>query len=129
MPRDRAFEEDLPICWYLYRDGRTNTCRVEDFLVKRPAHDRLKVIARMREWAKLGNWNVRVGFVKRLELPASSGDVVLYEVKSFQDRILFLRVGNDAVAIDATQKKDDWSKKDKKFLEAAVKVARAALFE
>lgn len=55
--------------------------------------------------------------------------MVIYELKSHQDRVLFIRCRSDAVAIDAKQKKDDWSKKDNNFLEAAVLIARAALKE
>lgn len=83
----------------------------------------------MRAWASQGSWDIRVEFVKRLELAASVTDVVLYEVKSHQDRILFIRHKRDAIAVDATLKKNDWSKKDQHFLDAAIEVAREASAE
>lgn len=83
----------------------------------------------MKEWARHGNWNARVNFVKQLTLAPKVANVAVYEVKSHQDRILFIRCGVAAVAIDAAQKKNDWSKKDKNFLEAAVAMARAAMQE
>jgi hypothetical protein len=126
---NRTFEEDLRICWQLYADDGTGRCRVQEYLDARPVHERDKVIARMKEWARNGDWNSRVGFIKRLTLPDSANDVAIYEVKSHQDRVLFVRCGNDAVAIDATQKKNDWSRKDKNFLDAAIEIARAAMKE
>ena len=87
------------------------------------------MIGRMMEWARTGKWNNRVGFVKQLELPDKFSDVVMYEVKSHQDRVLFIRCRNDAVAVEAMQKKNDWSKKDNNKLEAAVQVARRAMAE
>jgi hypothetical protein len=124
----RAFDEDFPICWFLYEET-TGRCRVQAYLDGRPAHERDKVIARMKEWARNGNWNTRVGFVKQLTLPPKFSDVVIYEVKSHQDRILFVRCHRDAVAIDGMQKKNDWSKKDNHVLEAAVLIARAVMQE
>jgi len=125
----RAFDDDLPICWFLYEEDATGRCRVQDYLDRRPAHERDKVITRMKEWARNGNWNTRVGFVKQLTLPPKFADVVMYELKSHQDRILFVRCHHDAVAIDAMQKKNDWSKKDNNVLQAAVLIARAAMQE
>lgn len=83
----------------------------------------------MKEWARRGNWNSRVGFVKQMILPAKVNDVVLYEVKSHQDRILFIRCRSQAVAIDAMQKKNDWSQKDNNALLAAIQIARRAMKE
>lgn len=125
----RAFADELPICWFLYKEGASGRCRVQDYLNDRPPHERDKVISRMKEWARSGDWNSRVGFIKQVTLPSKFEEVVIYAVKSHQDRILFIRCNNDAIAIDARQKKNDWSKKDKNFLEAAAFVARAAMME
>lgn len=83
----------------------------------------------MQEWARNGNWNSRVGFVKQVTLPSKFHDVDIYSLKSHQDRILFVRCHNDAVAVDGLQKKNDWSKKDNNILEAAAQIARAAMRE
>ena len=124
----RAFDEDFPICWFLYEEA-TGRCRVQEYLDGRPTHERDKVIARMQEWARNGNWNSRVGFVKQVTLPSKFHDVDIYSLKSHQDRILFVRCHNDAVAVDGLQKKNDWSKKDNNTLEAAAQIARAAMRE
>lgn len=81
----------------------------------------------MTEWARAGNWNTHVGFVKQLTLPSKFSDLVIYELKSHQDRIFFIRCHHDAVAVDAMEKKNDWSKKDNNRLRAAVLIARAAM--
>lgn len=122
---ERAFEEDLRICWLLYRDSQGRS-RVLEHLSRCTAGDRDKVLARMMEFARLGNWDARVGFVKRLALEKRLDEFPILEVKSHQDRVLFFRVETCAVAFDAFKKKDDWSKKDQRQLEAAVVVARAA---
>jgi hypothetical protein len=83
----------------------------------------------MKEWARNGNWHSPVGFLKKLTLPPKFSDMVIYELKSHQDRILFVRCHRDAVAVDGMQKKNDWSKKDNNVLEAAMLIARAAMKE
>jgi hypothetical protein len=123
---ERAFDEELRICWMLYCE-RPGFCRVLEYLKNCTPNDRDKVLARMKEFARNGNWNARVGFIKRLTLSERLNVAPIFEVKSFQDRILFLRQGMTAVAFFALQKKDDWSKKDQNQLEAAVEVAKAAL--
>lgn len=91
----------------------------------RQERDTAKLKARMHEWAQHGDWNNRVGYLKRLDLPTALAKkgVPIYEVKSHQDRILFIRDGNSAVVVYAMVKKDDWSKKDARVLEAAVEAA------
>ena len=126
----RAFDEDLPISWYLYQEAQTGRCRVAQFLEERPAKDRDKVLARMKAWARSGKWILNGGYVKPLDLSAKiAKKATLYEVKSFQDRIFFIRCGNDAIAIDAIVKKNNWSKKDQRSLEAAAEIAEAAMKE
>lgn len=121
---ERAFEEELRICWLLYCKG--GHCAVREYLSGRPAAEVAKVLGRMQEFARLGNWDARVGFIKRLDLPPRLNHFPIFEVKSHQDRILFFRSEMNAVAFGAIQKKNDWSKKDQRALEAAVEVALAA---
>ena len=126
----RAFGEDLPICWYLYQEARTGRCRVAQYLAERPAKDRDKVIARMKQWAGSGKWLIDIAYVEQLILPPKLAKKnKLYEVKSFQDRVFFIRCGNDAIAIDAIVKKNNWSKKDERALKAALEIAEAAMKE
>jgi hypothetical protein len=93
----------------------------------RPDSERAKFIARMTELASHGNWNSRVPFVKQLKLSDSLAKhgITVLEIKSHQDRILFVRDGNDAVIVHAMVKKDDWSKRDERQLEKAVSEAQA----
>lgn len=126
----RAFDDDLPICWYLYQEAKTGRCRVAQYLAERPVKDRDKVVARMKQWAGSGKWLINIAYVKQLDLPPKLAKrISLCEVKSFQDRIFFIRCGNDAIAVDAIVKKNDWSKKDQRSLEAAVEIAEAAMKE
>lgn len=124
MLRPAFADDDFPIRWLLHEDDATSRCRVTEYLDGLPAQQRDKVFARMKEWAKFGNWNVRVGFIKQLDAGPA---VAMYEVKSHQDRVLFVRRGMDAIAVDAMQKKNDWSKKDQRTLDAAVEIAKDAL--
>ncbi|MBN1654242.1 MAG: type II toxin-antitoxin system RelE/ParE family toxin [Deltaproteobacteria bacterium] len=126
MKIERAFEDSYRITWFLYVEDETKTCKVRNYLDKRPPEARNKLIARMKQFAEQGDWNTRVGFIKRLDLPDYLADVTIYEVKvkHSQDRLLFIRHRDDAIALDAMQKQDDWSKKDHRVLEKTVKTAR-----
>lgn len=126
----RAFDEELPICWYLYEEDQSGLCRVREYLAARPVKERDRVIARMKEWARFGSWQVRLSYIKQLDLSEKlAKKATIYEVKSFQDRIFFIRCGNDAIAIDGIVKKANWNKRAQRVLEAAVFVAEAATKE
>lgn len=102
-----------PIRWFQYRDDETHRCKVEDFLNKRPSSASTKVRARMEAFAQNGNWRTKVGYIKMLGSP---NEVSIYEVKSHQDRILFVRRTNDAVAIRGMVKKTTGARRTKKSL-------------
>jgi hypothetical protein len=110
------------IVWLAYVEP-SGRCRAEEFIALLPGERRGKLQARMLAWASHGNWNSKVPFVKRMTVSIS---IPVYEVKSHQERLLFIRCGNDAVAIDGFVKKDDWSKKDAATLDAAMKLVTAA---
>jgi hypothetical protein len=80
----------------------------------------------MVAWATHGKWITKLKWVKQLQ---TSSRPTVSEVKGFQERLLFIRCGGDAVAIDGFVKKDDWSKKDRNVLEAAVRLVEAAAAE
>jgi hypothetical protein len=122
----RLFPElALPIQWFAYsRDNGPSD--VELFLDGLPVARRGRVEARMRAWSELNSWTVKLPWLKQLQAPTRH---TVYELKSHQERILFIRCGNDAVAICGFVKKDDWSAKDKKTLDAAMPAVDAAVAE
>ena len=80
----------------------------------------------MLAWAQANNWTI----VNENLMHRIKGVVPpVYELKCFQERVLFVRCGNDAVAFGGFTKKDNWSKKDQTALDALMKVAGAAASE
>jgi len=65
-------------------------------------------------------------YLKQVHAPAKT---TVYEIKSHQERALFFRRTNDAIAVCGFVKKDDWSKKDAATLAAAAKWIDAAARE
>lgn len=123
----QAFTQEYSIRWYFFQKDGNGRCPARDFLDDLEVSDRDKVISKMETWAEHGDWNNRVGFIKQVQyLPKMMRDLTVYEVKSYQERLLFIRCDDDAVALDGTTKKDDWSKKDDRFLKAAGRLARRA---
>jgi hypothetical protein len=80
----------------------------------------------MIAWGEHGRWESKVKYVKRM---TTTSDHAVYEIKGFQERILFVRNKDDAVTIDAFIKKNDWSKKDQSVLDAALRLVDDAVNE
>lgn len=116
------------VTWFAFREAYER-CRVTEFLAdlerKQNAQWR-KLVARMKAFADNG-WGPRTNFMKSLTQNFTANTI--YEIKSHQERVLFVRCKGDAVAIAALQKKNDWSKKDNDQLAAAAKLADAAMVE
>jgi hypothetical protein len=114
------------ITWFAY--GESNgRCRVRDFLSELERKQKVqwhKLIGRMKAFADNG-WGPRTNFMKALTQTFSPHTI--YEIKSHQERVLFVRCESNAVAVDALQKKDEWSKKDNDRLVAAARLADAAM--
>ncbi len=73
----------------------------------------------MTAWGEHGRWDSKVKYVKRMDVNST---YAVYEIKGFQERVLFVRSNDDAIAFEAFIKKDDWSKKDQATLDAAVRL-------
>ena len=102
-------------------------CQFVEFLEGRiPEMRRGKVKGRMIAWAQANNWMiVNPEIMHRLKDTARPA----YELKCFQERVLFIRCGNDAVAFAGYTKKNNWSKKEQAALDASLKLAAAAAAE
>jgi phage-related protein len=117
-------DRDFPITWYAYVDSNKRSPFL-DFMKDLPAVRQAKVIARMQAFAE-NNWRSFASYAKQIEAPIHH---TVYEIKSHQDRILFIRCQNDAVAINGFTKKDDWSKKDASTLKASMPLVDEAVRE
>lgn len=101
-------------------------CQVVEFLESLQEIRRGKMRARMISWAKTNNWMiVNPEIMHRLK----DTNPPVYELKCFQERVLFIRCGNDAIAFAAYTKKDNWGKKQQTALDASLKLAAAAAAE
>ena len=118
-------DRDFPITWYAYVEpnGRSPFLKFmeHDLTVVR----RMKVIARMHAFAE-SNWRSLASYAKQIEAPTQH---TVYEIKSHQDRVLFIRCRADAIAINGFTKKDDWSKKDASTLKASIRLVDEAVRE
>lgn len=117
-------DRDFPVTWYAYAES-LDRCPFFDFMDSLPMERRAKLIARMQAFAE-NNWRAVTSYAKQLQAPTKH---TVYEIKSHQDRILFIRCRNDAVAVNGFVKKDDWSKKDTATLKAAGRLIEAAARE
>jgi hypothetical protein len=113
------------IRWLAYVELNGN-CRMEVFLRELAAERRDALEARMHAWAHHGRWNSKVKYVKQMTVESKHA---VYEIKGFQERVLFIRCRDDAVAVQGFVKKNDWSKKDRNVLDAAMKFVDAAALE
>ena len=118
-------QQRSPIRWLAYVEPG-GQCRAEAFLQHLPPDRRDALEARMQAWAAHGRWESKVKYVKQLTVESKHA---VYEIKGFQERLLFIRCRNDAVAIDGFVKKNDWSKKDRDTLNAALRLVDAAASE
>lgn len=115
-----------PITWFGYVEEPSMRCRFAEFVESLPEKRQVKLTARMIGWARANNWvPTNPEIMHRLKDTTPP----VYELKSFQERVLFIRCGNDAVAFAGYTKKDNWSKKDQTALEASLKLAAAAAAE
>lgn len=115
-----------PIKWFAYVEEPGMRCRIAEFLESLPDQRRGKAKARMIGWAQANNWMVvNPELMHRLK----DTDPPVYEIKSHQERVLFIRCGYDAVAFGGYTKKNNWSKKEQAALEALLKLAAAAAAE
>ena len=74
----------------------------------------------MIAWAHGNNWTiVNENIMHRLK----GADPPVYEIKCHQERVLFIRCGNDAVVFGGFSKKNNWSKKDQTASDALMKLA------
>ena len=117
---DRTF----PITWYAYV-GSNQRSPFLQFMEQLPTARYAKVIARMQAFAE-NNWRSFASYAKQIEAPTHH---TVYEIKSHQDRVLFIRCRDDAVAINGFTKKDDWSKKDAATLRASMRLVEDAVRE
>lgn len=114
-----------PITWFGFveSDGR---CRFEEFMNQLPEQRRGRLKARMLAWAQANNWMVVNDQIMH-RIHGTTPPV--YELKCHQERVLFVRCGNDAVAFGGFTKKDNWSKRAETALDALKHLARAAAAE
>lgn len=110
------------IRWLAFCD-RNGRSRVRDFLDALPETRRRLLNGQMQAFADMG-WSARAPFLKTMQ---TTSPHTIYEIKRHQERVLFVRCSNAAVAIDALTKKNDWSKKDANRLGAALRLADAAI--
>lgn len=115
-----------PIAWRAYIEGPEMRRQFSEFIEKLPEVRRAKLRARMLAWARMNTWTVvNPEIMHRLK----QTDPPIYELKCFQERVLFIRCNNDAIAFAGYTKKGDWGKKEQASLEAFKKVAVAATSE
>lgn len=101
-------DQQTAIRWFAYVDEH-GRCRVEEFITRLPDEERGKLTARMLAWAAHGDWNANLPMLRRLQAVSPP----TYEIKSHQERVLFIRCKYDAVAIDAFSKKgNEWGKRE-----------------
>lgn len=115
-------DQRTPITWFAFveENGR---CRVEEFLRQLQDAERGKLRGRMLSWAQHGNWNTNIQAIRRLQ----GTDPPIYEIKSHQERVLFIRCRNDAVAVEAFSKKgNEWGRKEHTLFDAAQQLFKAA---
>lgn len=84
-------------------------------------YDRL---VRSMETFRQSGWDCRTKMAKRLVLYGPLNVVPLYEIKRHQDRVLFCRRGDDAVALTGVTKKADWDLRSDRVLHQAVRLAK-----
>ena len=115
-----------PITWFGYAEEPSMRCRFVEFVESLPEKRQAKLMARMLSWARANNWLiVNPEIMHRLKDTTPP----VYELKCFQERVLFTRCGNDAVAFAGYTKKDNWRRKDQTALDASLKLAAAAAAE
>ncbi len=115
---------DLTITWQVWVQA-SGRCPFDDFLGDLQKSDRIKLIARMVAFAKMG-WDARAGLFKQM---ATKSSRTIYEIKNHQQRVLFIRCNDDAVAVTGFTKQTDWGKKEATTLAAAEKHCEQAAEE
>jgi hypothetical protein len=116
-------EQQTSIRWFAYVEEPNGRCRVEEFIEGLTEEQRGKLRGRMIGWAKHGDWNANIPAFRRLQNTTPP----IYEVKSHQERVLFIRCRNDAVAVEAFSKKGStWGKKEDRLFAAAMQLFAAA---
>lgn len=114
-------DQNTAIIWQAYVEPN-GKCPIDAFFESIPTDRRKRLQARMIAWAEFGRWDSSVPWVKKL---ATKSPHTVYEVKSHQERVMFIRCANDAVAVQGFVKKNDWSKKDQHVLDAALLLVEA----
>ena len=108
--------------WFAFVEP-SGRCRVQEFITQLEDEERGKLTARMIAWAQHGNWNTTISAVRRLQ----NTNPPVYEIKSHQERVLFIRCRNDAVAIEAFSKKgNEWGNREHNLFKAAQPLFAAA---
>lgn len=101
-------------------------CQFNEFMERLPEKRQAKVQARMIAWAQANNWvPVNQEIMHRMR----DTEPPVYEIKAYQERVLFIRCGYDAVAFTGYTKKDNWGKRDQAALDASLRLAAAATAE
>lgn len=115
-----------PIAWFAYVETPEMRCQFNEFIENLPEKRRGKIRARMVSWAQANKWTiVNEEIMHRMKDTTTP----IYELKCFQERVLFIRCNNDAIAFAGYTKKNNWSKKEQAALKAFEKVAAAAASE
>jgi hypothetical protein len=115
-----------PITWFAYLEEPGMRCQFNEFIERLPEKRRGKVKAHMIAWAQAGSWViVNPTIMHRMK----DTDPPIYEIKASQERVLFIRCGNDAIAFTGYTKKVNWGKKEQSALDASEKIAVAAANE
>lgn len=108
--------------WFCVRESN-GRCRVTESLENLPDRRRGALLGQMQAFADLG-WLARVPFVKALKTQSPH---TIYEIKCGQERMLYIRNGNNAIALSLHTKKDDWSRRDAKELRVVEGLAAGVL--
>lgn len=111
-----------PISWLICDESVVKHCFVED-MNRLSEVRRGKLQARMLAWARANSWLVvNEEIMHRLK----DTDPPVYELKCFQERVLFIRDGQDAVAFGLYSKKVGWDKRAQKAVDSLLKLAGPA---
>lgn len=104
------------IRWFVSREPN-GRCRVLSFMDGLPKLRRAKLEGRMLAFSDRG-WGAQAGFMKRVKVQSEH---TVYEIKSHQERLLFIRRADVAIAIEGmTKKNTEWSNKELDSVQAAL---------
>jgi hypothetical protein len=115
-----------PITWFAFIDDSGARSPLIEYMDRLPEQRRGKLKGRMVAWAQANNWLVvNPEIMHRLKDTSPP----VYEIKSHQERVLFVRCGSDAIAFGGYTKKVNWGKREQAALDALLKFATLAAAE